>query len=59
MRNLIMVSPEAGVPVKSIPLQSVPIVPTTKPLYDMLNMFQEGRGQAAAHAKKCGSWNFY
>lgn len=54
-----MVSPEAGVPVKSIPLQSVPIVPTTKPLYDMLNMFQEGRGQAAAHAKKCGSWNFY
>eukprot|EP00667_Euglena_gracilis_P006487 EG_transcript_6542 len=46
-RSLIMVNPEEAVPVKSLHIQSVPFVPTTKPLYDMLNMFQEGRSHLA------------
>lgn len=46
-RSLITVCPEHATPVRDVPLQTVPVVPTTKPLYDMLNMFQEGRSHLA------------
>lgn len=46
VKTLIMFSPEKATPVKECALRRVPFVPTTKPLYEMLNLFQEGRGPA-------------
>eukprot|EP00667_Euglena_gracilis_P008383 EG_transcript_8487 len=47
VKTLIMFSPEKATPVKECALRRVPFVPTTKPLYEMLNLFQEGRSHMA------------
>lgn len=45
VKSLILFNSERATPIRECNLRKVPFVPTTKPLYDMLNLFQEGRGQ--------------
>lgn len=48
VKSLILFNSERATPIRECNLRKVPFVPTTKPLYDMLNLFQEGRGQTPA-----------
>jgi len=47
VKSLVMLDPAKATPVRECQLRRVPLVPTTKPLYDMLNLFQEGRSHIA------------
>jgi ankyrin repeat/SOCS box protein 13/metal transporter CNNM len=47
VKNLIMVSPADKTPIREITLRRMPTVPTNEGLYDLLNLFQEGRRHMA------------
>lgn len=47
MKQLILVSHEQGVPISSLPLRAMPIVPSTMDCYGALDMFQLGRSHIA------------
>eukprot|EP00667_Euglena_gracilis_P006933 EG_transcript_6997 len=47
VKSLILFNSERATPIRECNLRKVPFVPTTKPLYDMLNLFQEGRSHMA------------
>ncbi|GLT41881.1 hypothetical protein SLA2020_159130 [Shorea laevis] len=53
VKNLLTIHHEDEVPVKNITIRSIPRVPETLPLYDILNEFQKGRSHMAVVVKQC------
>ncbi|CAH7687895.1 hypothetical protein PPACK8108_LOCUS22755 [Phakopsora pachyrhizi] len=46
-KQLILIDPEDGLPLRDFPLNPLPLVPSNMPLLNILNCFQEGRSHLA------------
>ena len=43
VKSLVLINPQDNVPVRNIPLRRLPVVNENTPLYQVLNMFKQGK----------------